>query len=447
MALAPETRFARYGEDKVAYQVIGEGPIDLVYFSGAASNVDVRWEHPNLARLMERLASFSRLILFDRRGTGCSDPVDVNRLPSWEEWTDDLKTVLDAVGSERVAIFAILDAGPMAMLFASTYPERTSALVLANTMAKYARSEDNPSGLPPDQVAAVVDTFTSSWGTPAAADLMYPSRAGDVAFGQWYAKFLRSASSPREVKAFFEALVQTDVRRVLPLIQAPTLVLASSQFAAVPVGLGRDLADRIPNAKFVELPGSEGTFLSGGPVADQGIALVEEFLTGASPLEPDNRTLATVVFTDIVGSTQRAAEVGDSAWRSLLEEHRWLVRNEVQRHRGREVKTTGDGFLLLFDGPGRAARCACAISRQAHGSGLDVRTGLHTGECKITDDDVDGIAVHVAARVMERAHPTEVLATGTVRDLVVGSSLQFQSRGRHSLKGVPGQWPLYAVAE
>jgi class 3 adenylate cyclase len=447
VALPPETRFARNGEDKVAYQVIGDGPIDLVYFSGAVSNVDVRWEHPNLARLLERLASFSRLILFDRRGTGCSDPVDVNRLPSWEEWTDDLKTVLDAVGSERAAIFAILDAGPMAMMFAGTYPERTSALVLANTAARYSWAEDNPSGFPADQLATIVDAFTSTWGTPAAADIMYPSRTGDEAFRQWYAKFLRSASSPREVKVFLQALVEMDVRHVLPLIQAPTLVLVSNQFAAAPVGLVRDLAARISNSKFVELPTAEGSFLSGGPVADEAIALVEEFLTGASLIEPDNRTLATVMFTDIVGSTQHAAELGDSAWRSLLEEHRWLVRSEVQRHRGREVKTTGDGFLLLFDGPGRAARCACAITRQARSSGLELRMGLHTGECRITDGDVDGIAVHVASRVMERAQPTEVLATGTVRDLVVGSSLQFQSRGRHSLKGVPGQWSLYAVAE
>jgi class 3 adenylate cyclase len=445
MLTPPETRFARNGGDKVAYQVVGDGAMDLVYFSGAASNVDVRWEHPNLAHLMERLAGFSRLILFDRRGAGCSDPVDLGNLPSWEEWVGDLKAVLDEVGSERAAIFAILDAGPMAMMFAATAPERVTSLVLANTTARYVWAEDNPHGVSMDQARRVVDTIVSAWGTPDATALMYPSRAGDEPFRQWYAKFMRSACSPREVRSFFEAMLKTDVRDVLPLIQAPTLVLASRDFGVVPMALGRDITDRIPNARFETLPGAEGTPLSGGPNAERTIELVEDFLTGTSAVDTDNRTLATMVFTDIVGSTARAAQLGDSAWRSLLEEHRWLVRAEVKRHKGREIKTTGDGFLLLFDGPGRAARCAVAISRQSHGAGLEVRTGLHTGECKVSEEDVDGIAVHVAARVMEKAGPMEVLATSTVRDLVVGSTLRFQARGRHSLKGIPGQWPLYAV--
>jgi class 3 adenylate cyclase len=447
MNLRPQTQYAVNGKDSIAFQVLGDGPMDIVYFSGSASHVDMRWEHPNLARMMERLAGLGRLISFDRRGTGCSDPVDLHNLPSWEEWTSDLRVVLDAAGSERAAIFAILDAGQMAMMFAASAPERVSALVLLNTAARLAWAEDNPAGFQPDELSALVDAYAAVWGTPDMADLLYPSKAHDEAFRQWYAKFLRAAAPPSTVKAFLHESLTADIRDALPLIQAPTLVLHSTDFAAVPLGLGRDIVERIPNARLVELQTSAGTLLGGGAATEHALKAIETFLAGTSGKPVLHRSLATVLFTDIVGSTEHAARLGDSAWRELLEEHRWLVRNEVEKHDGREVKTTGDGFLLLFEGPGRAARCACTISRLVRGTGLEIRAGLHVGECQVSDGDVEGIAVHVAARAMEKAQAGEVLATSTVRDLVTGSSLRFEGRGRHALKGLPGSWPLYLVTE
>jgi class 3 adenylate cyclase len=439
----PETKYARLGGDRIAYQVVGDGPPDLVLTLNSFGHVDIGWEEPGYALFLRTLASFSRVILFDRRGTGASDPLPLGSLPPWESYGVDLAAVLDEVGSEQAAIMAQLDASPMAIFFAGTRPERTSGLILANASAKYTAADDYPIGVPPDVAEALVAQLDQLWGTEAMV-LQVPSRADDERFRCWIAKAQRTVGSPRVVQAYMRAMFEVDARPILPLIHAPTLVLHRSNVQFIPVQHGRYLAEHIPGAKLVELPGVEGPLVWEMP--ELTLDRVQEFLTGVGRVAEPTRVLSTVLFTDIVGSTERVAALGDRRWREVLNVHDELARRLVEEFGGRLVKTTGDGILATFDGPGRAIRCAAALRDELAGVGVRIRAGLHTGEVELRDEDVGGIAVHIAARVMAAAAPGETLTSRTVQDLVVGSDIVLVDRGAHPLKGIAGPWQLYAVA-
>jgi pimeloyl-ACP methyl ester carboxylesterase len=439
---APDTRYAKSGDVNIAYQVVGDGPFDLVYVPGWISNIELMWEEPSHARLLRRLASFSRLILFDKRGTGMSDPVPVDRLPTLEQRMDDVRAVMDAAGSERAALFGSSEGGLMSTLFAATYPERTRALVTHVIYAKRIWSPDYPWAPTPEARAAEIEEIEREWG--GEMDISNLAPTADDAFKRRAVAYFRRSASPGAAVALLRMNTQVDVRDVLPTIQVPTLVLHRVGDLDVNVEEARWIAAQIPNAKYVELPGDDHLIWAGD--VDGLVDEVEEFLTGSRPVQEADRVLATVLFTDIVDSTRRAAELGDRRWRELLEQHHALVRRELERFRGREVDNAGDGFLATFDGPARAIRCACAVRDGVAGLDLEVRAGLHTGECELIGDKVGGIAVHTGARVPSVARAGEVLATSTVRDLVAGSGIEFEDRGEHELKGV-GTWRLYSVVD
>jgi class 3 adenylate cyclase len=436
----PRTRYAHSGDASIAYQVIGptqrasaqHRPIDLVVVNGPASHLELMWEEPSTARSFERLASFSRLILHDRRGTGLSDPV--TSPPTLEQQMDDLCAVLDDVGVERTALWGASDLGMCAM-FAATYPERVTALVLSGV------APDGSDSLTEGRREEVLDAIENRWGEGTLVSMYAPSQVGNRAFEEWWGRMQRSAVSPGMARQLIEMAKQTDLRAVLPTIQAPTLVTHQTDDMYIPVQRGREVATLIPDARFIEYPGQDQY----GWIEASGIDDVEEFLTGRRPVGTIDRVLATVLFTDIVGSTEHASRLGDGRWRTLLGEHNVAVRSELQRWRGQEVKTIGDGFLATFDGPARAVKCAAEIIETTAALGLKIRTGLHTGECELVGNDVAGIAVHIGARVLEQAEPGEVLASSTVKDLVVGSGLRFADRGVHALRGVPDPWRLYAL--
>ena len=442
--MQPETRYARLGADRVAYQVLGEGPPDLVMTTGNYSHVDMVWEDPGIALFLRTLASFSRLIVFDRRGTGASDPLPPGALPPWEAYAQDLTAVLNAVGSQQAALLAQLDASPMALFFAGTRPERTGALILVNAAAKFQADDDYPIGVPAAVAEALLAQFDQLWGTEAMAAMFAPSRAGDQRFCRWFARFQRAIASPRVVQAFLRANLEMDARPILPLIQAPTLVLHRRDYQFIPLANGRYLAEHIPGARLVELAGTEQSLFWETP--QLALDHIERFLTGVRRVAPPTRILATVVFTDIVGSTQQAGELGDRRWRELLNVHDELTGRLVEEFGGRLVKATGDGILATFDGPGRAIHCAVALKEELAGIGVQLRAGLHTGEVELRDDDLGGIAVHVAARVMAAAQPDEILVSRTVRDLAAGADITLEDRGMYLLKGIDGDWQLHAVA-
>jgi pimeloyl-ACP methyl ester carboxylesterase len=436
--MQPETRYAKSGDVNIAYQVVGDGPIDLVWVPGFISHVEVGWEDPSFARFFQRLASFSRLILFDKRGTGLSDRVSVKELSTLEQRMDDVRAVMDAVGSERAALLGYSEGGPMCALFAATYPERTSALVLYGAFTRL--TDFRPSA---DQLQLVLDAMERSWGQESNLHQVAPSRADDQHFKEWWARYERLGASPGAAVAVTRMNFEIDIRHVLPAIRVPALILHRTGDRLVAVERGRNMAEQIPEAKYVELPGVDHLPFIGD--ADAILDEVQEFLTGVRPAPYPDRVLATVLFTDIVSSTQRAAELGDRRWHDLLDSYYALARRELGRFRGREVKTTGDGFLATFDGPARGIRCACAVSGEAGQLGLAIRAGLHTGECEIMGEDVGGIAVHIGARVSAEAAAGEVLVSSTVKDLVAGSGIGFEDRGPHALKGVPEEWRLFAV--
>ena len=442
--MQPETRYARSKDGHVAYQVVGDGPLDLVFVPGWTSNVDVMWEEPSLARFLNRLASFSRLLCFDKRGTGVSDPVPLAAPPTLEQWMDDVRAVMDAVGSVRAALFGHgLGGGQMSMLFAATYPERTSALVLLDTFARWVRDVDYPYGIPADTAQVMAQRSEETRGTVENVDRVAPSAARDDRFRRWYARYERLSIAPLALRTVMATVAETDVRGVVPAIRAPTLIMHRAGSTYIQAGHGRYLAEHIRGARYVELPGEDYTFHTGE--TETMLGEIEEFLTGVRPLPESDRVLATVLFTDIVTSTARSAEVGDRKWKDLLDQHDTLIRRELERHRGRLVKNTGDGILATFDGPARAVRCAQAIATAVKSLGIEVRAGLHTGEVELRGDDVTGMAVNIAARVMDTAGPGEVIVSSTVKDLVAGSGLRFGERGAHVLKGVPGEWRLFAV--
>jgi class 3 adenylate cyclase len=441
--MSPKTRYARSGDLHIAYQVVGQGPLDLIYVPSWISQAEHYWDEPSVAGYFARLASFSRLILFDRRGTGMSDPV--SRAPTLEEQMDDVVAVMEAAESERAAVFALLEGGAMAALFAATHPNRTTALVLYEAQPRMSWAPDYDWALRREEREAYVHNGgLDSWGDGSRIEAISPSSAGNLRLQEWYGKLERLAASPGTAAKLMMMNAEVDVRAVLPSINVPTLVLHRIGDKMIDIRHSRYLAEHIPGAKFVELPGDEA--LSFGPEGASELDEIEEFLTGARPAWRSERILATVMFSDIVDSTARAAELGDRRWRDLLGSVEAEVGRELSRFRGRAVKTMGDGFLATFDGPARAIRCATSIRDNALARfGLDVRSGLHTGEVEVIGDDVGGIAVHIGARVGSSAGPGEVLVSGTVKDLVVGSGIDFEDRGERELKGVPGRWRLFAV--
>jgi pimeloyl-ACP methyl ester carboxylesterase/class 3 adenylate cyclase len=438
--MPPRTHYAKSGEVNIAYQVVGDGPLDLVFVPGFISHLDLQWADPRIARFLDKLASFSRLILFDKRGTGLSDPVAAPA--PLEDRMDDVRAVMDAAGSERAALFGLSEGGAMSVLFAATYPERTHALILCGTFATGTLDpDDSPGGQRwVDEYHRVLD-LTEHWGEGGTLAVFAPSANSERdRIGRGI--FERSAATPQMTRTLLAMVVETDVRELLPSIRVPTLVLHREE-EFVPVEHGRYLAEHIPGARLVVLPGADHIpfYGDGEGYAEE----IEEFLTGARHAPPSDRILTTVMFTDIVGSTELSAALGDARWRELMARHDELVRSELERHRGREVKTMGDGFLATFDGPARGIRCARAIADQVGTLGIEVRAGLHTGECEVVGDDIGGMAVNIGARIGALAGADEVLVSSTVKDLVVGSGISFGDRGARELKGVPGEWRLFAV--
>jgi len=437
----PRTRYTKSGAVHIAYQVVGEGPIDLVYAPPWIGNMELFWEEPSYARFLERLASFSRLILFDKRGTASSDRA--TEVPTIEQQIDDLSAVMASVGSERAALLGASEGGSLCTVFAAAHPERTSALILWGALATTRWSAETPWGPTRESFEGWIKLVEQDWGKPLALDLFAPSVADQKSFQSWWARLLRLAASPSAAIALLRRLDEIDIRSVLPTIRVPTLVLHAVGDRVISVENGRYLGRHIPNAKYVELPGADHfPYLEDSEAI---LAEIEEFLTGARPVPESERVLATVLFTDIVTSTERSAEVGDRKWKDLLDQHDVLVRREIGRHRGRLVKHTGDGVLVTFDGPARAIRCAQAIAAGVKSLGIEVRAGLHTGEVELRGEDVTGMGVNIAARVMDAAAPGEVIVSSTVKDLVAGAGLRFAERGSHELRGVPGEWRLFVV--
>ncbi|MEX2447353.1 MAG: adenylate/guanylate cyclase domain-containing protein [Solirubrobacterales bacterium] len=441
----PKTRYAKNGDVNIAYQVVGDGPLDLVFVFGYLSHLDLIWSTPESAAFFRRLASFSRLILFDKRGTGLSDPV--SGVPSLEERMEDLRAVLDAAGSQRTALFGWSEGGPIGILFAAAYPERIPAMAIYGSTPRFTSSK---SFLPEKREAfertwGAVESAIAVWGEGKTSEAFAPNFADDAGARRTIGLLERASVSPAMAEDLLEAARKIDVLSVLPTIDVPTLVLHHSGDLALPVEAARYMAERIPDARLVELPGDYHIPWLGdhSPLLDE----VERFLTGARQSRDPDRVLATVLFTDIVGSTEKASELGDRRWRELLEAHDTGARRQVETHGGRVVKGLGDGHLATFDGPARAIRCARTLVEDAGSLGLEVRAGVHTGECELLEgDDMGGMAVHIGARVAAIAAPGEVLVSRAVRDLVVGSGIDFEERGAHELKGVPGSWDLLAVA-
>jgi pimeloyl-ACP methyl ester carboxylesterase len=437
----PTTRYVKSDDVHVAYQVFGEGPLDLLFVPGFVSNVEAIWQSADHSAFFRRLASFCRVIFFDKRGTGMSDRG--SQIFTLEQRMHDVQAILDDVGSERAALFGVSEGGPMSLLYAATYPARTSALVLYGTYAKRSWAPDYPFGWKDDQWERLFDNFKRHWGTTQslAVTLFAPSLAADREGAERFASYTRAAASPGAAVAIMQMNREIDVRHVLPTIRVPTLILHRTAERVIDVAHARYMAERIPGAKLVELTGVDHNYVVGD--RDALLDQVEAFLTGARHVHEPERVLATVLFVDIVGSTQRAAALGDRAWRELLEAFYANARAVLEQYRGREINTSGDGLLAAFDGPARAVRCAGAIRDGVRSLGLKVRCGLHTGECELVGRDLAGIAVHIGARVAGLAAPGEVLVSQTVRDLVAGSGLVFEERGSHALKGVPNEWVLF----
>ena len=435
--------YARNGDIHIAYQTIGDGPIDVVAVLGWATNLDLFWEWPAIRRFYEGIGSFSRLIMFDKRGTGLSDRTTT--LPTLEEMGDDIRAVMDAVGSERAALFGFAEGGPPSCMFAAAHPERVTALVLYGSFARRLTAPDYPWGIPPEMVGGFEQAVAERWGRePVALGLMAPSMKADQRFREYWVKAQRHGASPGAAIEWYRMTLELDARDILPTIRRPVLVIHRKGDRIVPIENGRYLAEHIPSARLIELDGDDHAIMVD---PDQIVAPVQEFLTGSVRAPEVDRVLATVLFTDIVGSTATAARLGDRKWRELLDDHDAIVLQEIDRWRGTVIKNRGDGFLATFDGPARGIRAAAAAAARIRALGIEIRAGLHTGECELRSGDITGIAVDIGARVNDLAAPSEILVSSTVKDLVVGSGIAFVDRGAHSLKGVPDEWRLYAVGE
>jgi class 3 adenylate cyclase len=442
MVEVPRTRYVAVDGLQLAYQVVGDRSLDLVVTSGTISHVDLRWEDPASARFLEGLASFSRVITFDRRGVGASDRLAPGTVPTWEEWADDLSAVLDAAHSERAALFATgIGGGHMAITFAATHPERVRGLILFNALGRVPGFEDDPDREWSDFSADFAEQY---WGTEDYVPGVCPSVMHDPVQRAWWAKYMRATATPQAMAAQLRATGMTDTHFVLPSLRVPTLVLQRTENVMVSAASARELSERIPDATFVEVPGTDP--IAATQHAGLVLNLLEEFVTGLRPSQPADRYLATVLFTDIVDSTRRASALGDHAWRELLDAHDRMVRSELKRFQGQEIATTGDGFLATFDAPGRAIRCGTAICQAAQALDIEVRVGLHTGEVEARGADIGGISVHIGARVAAIATAGQVLVSRTVTDLVAGSGIEFEDRGEHELKGVSGTWRLFSVS-
>ena len=442
MLTVPETRYTRCGTINIAYQVFGEGPVDLVLVPGWVSNLDMMWEEPRLARWLRQLGSFARVMLFDKRGTGLSDRV--TDTPMLEERMEDVRAVMEAVGSERAALVGYSEGGPMCALFAATYPAMARALVMIGSYPRRSRTEGFPISPSEAELEAFIKGIGEHWGTTYALDARAPSMRHDERFRAWWAKFLRMSTSPAAAEALTRANAQIDIRDILPTIRVPTLLIHATGDRTLPIAFSRYMVERIPGARLVEIDSDDHLpWLEGG---DEILRAIEEFLTGSHHDVGTDRVLSTIMFTDIVGSTEILAKTGDAAWSALRGAHDEAVRGNFAAFSGREMNTTGDGFLAIFDGPARAVRCAQNICADAERVGVSVRVGLHTGECELRGEDISGLAVHIASRITDLAPAGGVLVSRTVRDLVAGSGLRFETTGSHRLKGVPEEWQLYGVA-
>jgi class 3 adenylate cyclase len=438
----PETRYARAGDATIAYQVIGDGPVDLLLVPGFLSHVEWSWELPASARFLRRLASFSRLIVFDKRGTGMSDPVD--GIPPPEERAEDIAAVLDAAGSERAALLGVFDGAALAMVYAAQQPDRVSSLALYAGLAKFTQGDGYELGWSPAAIQLYLSATEEGWGSSEGAALLAPSLADDAVYKGWFARLLRLGASPGRAVSLMRMNTELDVRDRLAALQAPTLVLHRTGDGFVDGGHSRYLADHIPDARLVELSGDDHWPFAGN--AEALLGEVEEHVTGARrTLGEPERVLTTLLFTDIVGSTEQVTRLGDRRWKELLEHHNAVVRRELERHRGRELNTTGDGFFATFDSPTLAIRCAAAARDAVRQLGLELRAGIHSGECEVHGQDLRGIAVHVGARVAAAAGAGEILVSSTVSELVAGSDIRFTERGRFALKGVERERELFAA--
>ncbi len=439
----PATRYTKTSDGfHIAYQIYGKGPIDILYSNSLWWHLEYQWTDPWSVRLKERLARLGRVIEFDKRGTGLSDRVSIDQLPTLEKRIDDITAVLDAVGSTSAVLYGTNHGVPHALLFAATYPERTSALVSSGGFARFADAPDYPCGFPTRLSPRVVERMESHWHEPHALSHTAPSRAEDRQAQEWWSQMQRMSVSPSAAVALWDMAMSTDVRDVLPAIHVPTLVLHQTGDRLINIGCGRHLAEHIVGATLVERPGGD---IMWGDIASM-VDPIEQWLTGREPESESDRVLATVLFTDIVDSTKLVMERGDREWKAILDRHDALIDRALERFRGRKVNPTGDGMLAIFDGPARAVQCACAIRDGVAALGIETRAGLHTGEIELRGDDVSGVAVHLGARVASLAEPSEVLVTRTLTDLVAGSGLRFVNRGEHELKGLPGSWSIYAVA-
>ena len=441
--MIPTTRYAKAGDVNIAFQTTGSGDADVVFVPGWVSHIEYAWEEPSFAPFLQRIASFSRLILLDRRGTGLSDPVD--NLPTLEERMEDILAVMDAAGSERAFLFGISESGPMCQLFAATYPERSAGLILCNTFARAAYADDYPWGIRTEQMEEWQNLIDAHWGEGITPKIFALSRADDAEFVKSWGTFERRAVSRGAMRKILGMIWDTDSRDILPSIRVPTLVVHRQGDKAIPIEGGRYLADNIPTAKLVELPGEDHFPWVGD--TDSILNEVENFVVGSTEIIEASRVLATVMFLDIVASTEHLSKLGDRGWRELLKKFYSTIRFEISRFRGIEMDNAGDGFFATFDGPARAIRCARSARDSVKDLGIEIRSGLHTGECEVLDDKVSGIAVHIGARICGLANANEVLVSRTVKDLVAGAGLSFEPRGAHELKGVADQWELFAATD
>lgn len=444
MTARPGVQYAKSGDVNIAFQVVeGDGP-DLVFVSGWVSHLDMMWEDPAQRRFLERLASMGRLILFDKRGVGLSDRVSADHLPTLEDRMDDVRAVLDAVGSSEAYILGHSEGSVMSALYAATYPDRTTGLILYGGYAARKRHSDYPWAPEAEGRKLFIDSVLRDWPFPPGWESIAPSKIDDEGFKAHFGRYLRSAASPSAAHALLVMNTDADIRDVLPTVTTPTLIIHRVDDRDAQIGGARYMAERMPNARIVELPGSDHLPWLGD--AESVLAEIEEFVTGSRSAREVDRVLATVLFTDIVDSTATASSLGDTKWRELLDNHDALTKTEVERHRGRWIKGTGDGLLATFDGPARAVRCALAIVESVRALGIDVRAGIHSGEIELRADDIGGIGVHIASRVAGHADGGEVLVSRTVKDLVAGSGIHFDDRGEHELKGLDDRWHLYAAS-
>ena len=443
--MEPITGYATFGDERIGYQIIGDGPADIIVTAGWWSPFDIEWEEPSIRAFYLRVARFARVIRFDRRGMGVSDPIPLDALPPWESMSDEIEAVMDAVGSDRAFILAAGSAGPAGALFAASRPDRTAGLMLIHTTVRYLRDDDYPFGLTDEEQQAWIETATQDWGDSGVGllEMAFPSRASDPDFARFMARVQRATTSPKAIGKYLAAEAFVDGRAVLPTIMVPTLVVHRTDSPMLPIEHGRYLAEHIPNARLVEVPGGDAAPYWENP--ELWVAAIEEFVSGAKGSAQVDRQLATVMFTDIVDSTRKAEELGDRRWQALLDRHHEITRQTVSAHTGHWVRSTGDGMLATFPGPGRAIGGATELLAAIASIDLLLRTGIHTGEIEVSGDDIGGIAVHLAARVMAEARANEILVSRTVKDLVVGSDLAFEDRGVHSLKGIDEDWHLYAV--